>query len=594
MRSLYCGSVNETHIDQEITLCGWVHRRRDHGGVIFLDMRDREGVAQVVFDPDTVDAFAKAEKVRSEYVLQIKGLVRARPEGTINEDMPTGKIEILGRDLTILNAAETPPFPLDEYVDVGEDTRLKFRFMDLRRPEMLNKLMFRSKVTSVIRNFMDANGFMDVETPVLTRATPEGARDYLVPSRTHAGSFFALPQSPQLFKQLLMVSGVDRYYQIAKCFRDEDLRADRQPEFTQVDVEMSYMDDEAIMSMMEQLISSMFKELLDKDLGEFPRMPYSEAMSRFGSDKPDMRIPLEIVDVADLMEGVDFKVFAGPAKDPKGRVAALKVTGGAELSRKQIDEYTKFVGIYGAKGLAWIKVNEIEKGAEGLQSPIVKFLGADVALKIMERLGAANGDIVFFGADKTKVVNEALGALRCKLGEDLNLYTCDWAPLWVVDFPMFEELDDGSLTAIHHPFTAPSCSPAELLENPAIALSRAYDMVLNGTELGGGSIRIHDGEMQKAVFEILGISEEEQQNKFGFLLDALKYGCPPHGGLAFGLDRLVMLMTGASSIREVIAFPKTQSATCLLTQAPGEVDSKQLRELSIKVRLPEKDKSESN
>lgn len=594
MRSLYCGSVNETHIDQEITLCGWVHRRRDHGGVIFLDMRDREGVAQVVFDPDTVDAFAKAEKVRSEYVLQIKGLVRARPEGTINEDMPTGKIEILGKDLTILNAAETPPFPLDEYVDVGEDTRLKFRFMDLRRPEMLNKLMFRSKVTSVIRNFMDANGFMDVETPVLTRATPEGARDYLVPSRTHAGSFFALPQSPQLFKQLLMVSGVDRYYQIAKCFRDEDLRADRQPEFTQVDVEMSYMDDEAIMSMMEQLISSMFKELLDKDLGEFPRMPYSEAMSRFGSDKPDMRIPLEIVDVADLMEGVDFKVFAGPAKDPKGRVAALKVTGGAELSRKQIDEYTKFVGIYGAKGLAWIKVNEIEKGAEGLQSPIVKFLGADVALKIMERLGAANGDIVFFGADKTKVVNEALGALRCKLGEDLDLYTCEWAPLWVVDFPMFEELDDGSLTAIHHPFTAPSCSPAELLENPATALSRAYDMVLNGTELGGGSIRIHDGEMQKAVFEILGISEEEQQNKFGFLLDALKYGCPPHGGLAFGLDRLVMLMTGASSIREVIAFPKTQSATCLLTQAPGEVDSKQLRELSIKVRLPEKEKSESN
>lgn len=594
MRSLYCGSVNETHIDQEITLCGWVHRRRDHGGVIFLDMRDREGIAQVVFDPDTVDAFAKAEKVRSEYVLQIKGLVRARPQGTVNEDMPTGKIEILGKDLTILNAAETPPFPLDEYVDVGEDTRLKFRFMDLRRPEMLNKLMFRSKVTNVIRNFMDANGFMDVETPILTRATPEGARDYLVPSRTHAGNFFALPQSPQLFKQLLMVSGVDRYYQIAKCFRDEDLRADRQPEFTQVDVEMSYMDDEAIMSMMEQLISSMFKELLDKDLGEFPRMPYSEAMSRFGSDKPDMRIPLEIVDVADLMEGVDFKVFAGPAKDPKGRVAALKVTGGAELSRKQIDEYTKFVGIYGAKGLAWIKVNEIEKGAEGLQSPIVKFLGADVALKIMERLGAANGDIVFFGADKTKVVNEALGALRCKLGEDLNLYTCDWAPLWVVDFPMFEELDDGSLTAIHHPFTAPSCTPAELLENPATALSRAYDMVLNGTELGGGSIRIHDGEMQKAVFEILGISEEEQQNKFGFLLDALKYGCPPHGGLAFGLDRLVMLMTGASSIREVIAFPKTQSATCVLTQAPGDVDSKQLRELSIKVRLPEKDKTESN
>lgn len=590
MRSHYCGSVNETHIDQEITLCGWVHRRRDHGGVIFLDMRDREGIAQVVFDPDTVEAFAKAEKVRSEYVLQIKGRVRGRPEGTINEDMPTGKIEVLGKELTILNAAQTPPFPLDEYVDVGEDTRLKYRFMDLRRPEMLNKLMFRSKVTSFIRNFMDNNGFMDVETPILTRATPEGARDYLVPSRTHAGNFFALPQSPQLFKQLLMVSGIDRYYQIAKCFRDEDLRADRQPEFTQVDVETSYMDEDGIMGMMEQLARSMFQELLGKDLGEFPRMPYAEAMSRFGSDKPDMRIPLEIVDVADLMAEIDFKVFAGPAKDPKGRVAALKVSGGAQLSRKQIDEYTKFVGIYGAKGLAWIKVNELEKGAEGLQSPIVKFLGDDVAMQIMERLGAANGDIVFFGADKTKVVNEALGALRCKLGEDLDLYTCDWAPLWVVDFPMFEELDDGSLTAIHHPFTAPSCSPEELRANPATALSRAYDMVLNGTELGGGSIRIHEGDMQKAVFDILGISEEEQQNKFGFLLDALKFGCPPHGGLAFGLDRLVMLMTGASTIREVIAFPKTQSASCVLTQAPGEVDNKQLRELSIKVRLPEQEK----
>lgn len=587
MRSLYCGLVTEEHIGQEVTLSGWVHRRRDHGGVIFLDMRDREGIAQVVFDPDTVEAFATADRVRSEYVLKIKGLVRARPDGTVNENMRTGKIEILGKEIEVLNSAETPPFPLDEYVDVGEDTRLRFRFMDLRRPEMLNKLMFRSKVTNYIRNFFEQNGFMDVETPILTRATPEGARDYLVPSRTHAGSFFALPQSPQLFKQLLMVSGLDRYYQIAKCFRDEDLRADRQPEFTQVDVECSYITEDELMGMMESLVRDMFKELLDKDLGAFPRMPYAEAMSRYGSDKPDLRIPLEIVDVADLMEGVDFKVFAGPAKDPKGRVAALKVTGGAELSRKQIDEYTKFVGIYGARGLAWIKVNELEKGAEGLQSPIVKFLGEEVALKIMDRLEAKNGDIVFFGADKTTVVNEALGALRCKLGEDLDLYTCEWAPLWVVDFPMFEELDDGKLTAIHHPFTAPSCSPEELKANPAGALSRAYDMVLNGTELGGGSIRIHSGDMQKAVFSILGIDEEEAQNKFGFLLDALKYGCPPHGGLAFGLDRLVMLMTGASSIREVIAFPKTQSATCLLTQAPGEVDNKQLRELSIRVKKPE-------
>jgi aspartyl-tRNA synthetase len=594
MRTHYCGSVNESHIGQEITLCGWVHRRRDHGGVIFLDMRDREGIAQVVFDPDTVDAFAKAEKVRSEYVLQIKGFVRARPDGTINEEMSTGKIEILGKELSILNAAETPPFPLDGYVDVGEDTRLKYRFMDLRRPEMLSKLMFRSKVTTFIRNYMDQNGFMDVETPILTRATPEGARDYLVPSRTHAGSFFALPQSPQLFKQLLMVSGVDRYYQIAKCFRDEDLRADRQPEFTQVDVEMSYMDDEAIMNMMEGMISSMFSELMGQDLGAFPRMTYADAMQRYGSDKPDLRIPLELVDVADLMDSVEFKVFAGPAKDPKGRVAALKVTGGAELSRKQIDEYTKFVGIYGAKGLAWIKVNELEKGAEGLQSPIVKFLGEEVALNIMSRLGAANGDIVFFGADKEKVVNEALGALRCKVGEDMNLYTSEWAPMWVVDFPMFEELDGGALTAIHHPFTAPSCSPEELKQAPEKALSRAYDMVLNGTELGGGSIRIHEGEMQKTVFEILGIDEAEQQNKFGFLLDALKYGCPPHGGLAFGLDRLVMLMTGASTIREVIAFPKTQSASCALTHAPGDVDSKQLRELSIKVRKPESEKKEES
>ena len=588
MRSHYCGGINESHIDQEVTLCGWVHRRRDHGGVIFLDLRDRDGMSQVVVDPDTPESFALAEKVRSEFVIKVTGRVRRRPAGTENNNMPTGQVELLGKELVILNAAATPPFPLDEHVDVGEDVRLRYRFVDLRRPEMINRLRFRSRVTSYIRNFLDSRGFMDVETPILTRATPEGARDYLVPSRTHEGSFFALPQSPQLFKQLLMVSGVDRYYQIAKCFRDEDLRADRQPEFTQVDIEASFIDEETLMGLNEEMIRSLFKDVLDVELPEFPRMPYSEAMQRYGSDKPDLRIPLELQDVGDLVESVDFKVFAGPAKDPKGRVAALRVPKGAELTRKQIDDYTKFVGIYGAKGLAYIKVNELAKGAEGLQSPIVKFLGDDVALAIMERVGAEDGDIVFFGADKATVVNEALGALRIKVGHDLNMLTCEWAPMWVVDFPMFEELPDGNLTAIHHPFTAPSCSPEDLAADPANALSRAYDMVLNGTELGGGSIRIHDGKMQEAVFRILGIGEEEARAKFGFLLDALKFGCPPHGGLAFGLDRLVMLMTGSSSIRDVIAFPKTQSATCLMTQAPGEVDEKQLRELHIRLRKPSK------
>lgn len=584
MRSHYCGDLREEHIGQEITLTGWVHRRRDHGGVIFLDLRDREGIAQVVFDPDRETSFALADSCRNEFVVKVNGLVRARPEGTTNSEMGTGAIEVLGKEMEILNKAETPPFQLDEHQQVGEDVRLRHRYVDLRRPEIQKKLRFRSKVTHQVRAYLESEGFLDIETPILTRATPEGARDYLVPSRTHEGSFFALPQSPQLFKQLLMVSGFDRYYQIAKCFRDEDLRADRQPEFTQIDIETSFCDEAEIMGITERMIRGLFQDQLGVDLGEFPHMPYSEAMSRYGSDKPDLRIPMELVDVADLVAGVDFKVFSGPATDPKGRVAALKVPGGSELTRKQIDDYTKYVSIFGAKGLAWIKVNDLAAGAEGLQSPIVKFLGEEVAVAIMERLGAQNGDLVFFGADKEKIVNEALGALRIKVGEDLNMLEREWAPLWVVDFPMFEENSDGSLTALHHPFTAPSCTPAELLEQPEGKLSRAYDMVLNGTELGGGSVRIHDQEMQKAVFKVLGISDEEAEQKFGFLLNALKYGAPPHGGLAFGLDRLIMLMTDSSSIREVIAFPKTQSAACPMTDAPGEVSAAQLRELNIKLR----------
>ncbi len=584
MRSHYCGDLRKEHIGEEITLTGWVHRRRDHGGVIFLDVRDRQGIAQVVFDPEREESFAIANSVRSEYVIEVKGVVRHRPDGTVNSDMPTGEIEVMGLELTILNKAETPPFPLDDHQKVGEDVRLRYRYIDLRRPEMQEKLRFRSKVSNSIRNYLDENGFLDIETPILNRATPEGARDFLVPSRTHEGSFFALPQSPQLFKQLLMVSGFDRYYQIAKCFRDEDLRADRQPEFTQIDIETSFMDEEAIMGITETMVRKLFLELKGVDLGDFPRMPYSEAMQRFGSDKPDLRFSMELVDVADLMAEIEFKVFAGPAKDPKGRVAALKVPGGAKLTRKNIDDYTKFVSIYGAKGLAWIKVNEIEKGVEGLQSPIIKFLGNDVTMAIMERLGAENGDLVFFGADKEMIVSEALGALRIKVGEDLEMSQCEWAPLWVVDFPLFEETSDGGLTALHHPFTAPSCSAEELKANPLAALSRAYDMVINVFELGGGSIRIHDQEMQAQVLEILGISDEEADDKFGFLLNALKYGAPPHGGLAFGLDRLIMLMTGTDSIREVIAFPKTQSASCMMTNAPGEVSAAQLRELNIKLR----------
>jgi aspartyl-tRNA synthetase len=584
MRSHYCGNITEQDIDQEVTLCGWVDRRRDHGGVIFLDLRDRDGIVQVVFDPDTEEHFERADRVRSEYVLQVKGRVRARGEGTVNPNMATGTIEVLGKQLDILNHAETVPFQLDEHISVGEDVRLKYRYLDLRRPEMLEKFKLRSRITSIVRHYLDSNGFLDVETPILTKATPEGARDYLVPSRTHENKFFALPQSPQLFKQLLMVSGMDRYYQIAKCFRDEDLRADRQPEFTQIDLEASFMSDEQIMAVAEGMIRDLFKEVKGIDLGKFPRMAYAEAMERFGSDKPDLRIPLELVDINDLMQQVDFKVFKGPANDPNGRVAALKVTGGAQLSRKQIDGYTKFVSIYGAKGLAWIKINDVTAGLEGLQSPILKFMPEDIVKQMMARLAVENGDIVFFGADKTKVVNEALGALRVKIGEDLELIEGEWAPLWVVDFPMFEEDGKDGWTPLHHPFTAPSCSVQDLAKKPGEALSIAYDMVLNGTELGGGSIRIHNPEMQQAVFNILGIDEAEAQEKFGFLLDALKYGCPPHGGLAFGLDRLVMLMTGAKSIRDVIAFPKTQTASCVMTEAPGDVSNAQLRELNIRLR----------
>lgn len=584
MRNHYCGSLSKENIGEEVVLSGWIHRRRDHGGVIFLDLRDREGIAQIVFDPDREHSFKLADSVRNEYVVEIHGSVRARPAGTLNQDMSTGEIEVLGKELVILNKSDTPPFQLDDHQQVSEDVRLRNRFIDLRRPEIQKKLRFRSKITHYIRNFLEEQGFIDIETPILTRATPEGARDYLVPSRTHEGHFFALPQSPQLFKQLLMVSGFDRYYQIAKCFRDEDLRADRQPEFTQIDIETSFLDEQGIMSITEDMIRGLFNDVLHIDLGEFPRMPYSEAMRRFGSDKPDLRIPMELVDVADLVANVDFKVFSAPAQNPKGRVAALKVPGGVELTRKQIDEYTQFVSIYGAKGLAWIKVNDLAKSAEGLQSPIVKFLGEDIAMQIMQRVGAQNGDLVFFGADKASIVNEALGALRVKLGHDLHKFEKTWAPLWVVDFPMFEEDGQGGLTALHHPFTAPSCSAEVLLQQPEGQLSRAYDMVLNGTELGGGSVRIHDQEMQRAVFKVLGIETEEANEKFGFLLNALRYGAPPHGGLAFGLDRLVMLMTGSASIREVIAFPKTQSAACLLTDAPGSVATAQLRELNIQIR----------
>jgi aspartyl-tRNA synthetase len=584
MRSHYCGALSTGNIDETVTLCGWVDRRRDHGGVIFLDLRDRDGIVQVVFDPDTGEHFERADRVRSEYVLRVTGRVRARSEATINPNMATGAIEVLGKQLEILNTAATPPFQLDEHTAVGEDVRLKYRYMDLRRPEMQRKLILRAQITATVRQFLDQEGFLDIETPILTRATPEGARDYLVPSRTHPGQFFALPQSPQLFKQLLMVSGFDRYYQVAKCFRDEDLRADRQPEFTQIDIEASFLEEAEIMAITERMVRDLFRSVLDVELGVFPHLSYAEAMERYGSDKPDLRIPLELVSVDDLMQQVDFKVFRGPADDPAGRVAALKVPGGARISRKEIDDYTKYVGIYGARGLAWIKVNDLAAGVAGLQSPILKFMPAEVVQQMMERVGAADGDIIFFGADKARVVNESLGALRLKVAEDVGLVAEGWAPLWVVDFPMFEEDDKGGWTPLHHPFTAPACAVETLESDPGSALSRAYDMVINGTELGGGSVRIHQREMQEAVFRLLGIDEQEAQEKFGFLLDALRYGAPPHGGLAFGLDRLVMLMTGAHSIRDVIAFPKTQTAACVMTDAPGTVGAQQLRELNIRLR----------
>ncbi|AHF04734.1 aspartyl-tRNA synthetase [Marichromatium purpuratum 984] len=589
MRTHYCGDLNGSHDGQEVVLCGWVHRRRDHGGVIFVDLRDRDGLVQVVFDPDRAEIFARAEQVRSEFVLRVKGRVRPRPEGTVNPDLPTGEIEVLGLELEILNAAATPPIQLESHVaDASEEVRLRYRYLDLRRPEMQARLRTRSQVSRVMRRFLDEHGFLDIETPILTKSTPEGARDYLVPSRTHPGEFFALPQSPQLFKQLLMMSGMDRYYQVARCFRDEDLRADRQPEFTQLDIEASFVDEETLMGLMESMIRTLFEEVNGETLpNPFPRMTYAEAMRRYGSDRPDLRVALELIDVADLMDGVDFKVFAGPAQDPEGRVAALRLPGGGSLTRKEIDGYTQFVGIYGAKGLAYIKVNEwSSKGREGLQSPILKFLPDATVEGIMARTGAEDGDLIFFGADKARVVNESIGALRVKLGEDRGLMAEGWHPLWVVDFPMFEHDPNADRwVALHHPFTAPKEEQLDSLSSdPGSCLSRAYDMVLNGTEVGGGSIRIHREAVQRQVFELLKISDEQAEERFGFLLQALKFGCPPHGGIAFGLDRLVMLMTGAQSIRDVMAFPKTQTAACLLTDAPSAVDEAQLKELALRLR----------
>jgi len=587
MRTHYCGQLDASHIDHEVDLAGWVHRRRDHGGVIFLDLRDHAGRVQVVFDPDAPEIFADAEQVRSEYVIRVQGRVRRRPEGTENPQLATGDVEVLATGLSVLNRAKTPPFPLDEAGEVGEEHRLKYRYVDLRRPEMQARLRMRGRITAAIRRFLEQRDFTDVETPMLTRATPEGARDYLVPSRTHAGGFFALPQSPQLFKQLLMISGLDRYYQIVRCFRDEDLRADRQPEFTQLDLEMAFVEENDVMELVENLVRDLFRDVLGAHLPDaFPRMTWTEAMYRFGSDKPDLRIQLELVEVADLVRDVDFKVFSGPAGDPDGRVAALCVPGGASLTRKEIDDYTGFVGRYGAKGLAYIKCNEVARGREGLQSPILKFLPDEAIRGILDYTAASDGDLIFFGADRASVVNDALGALRVRVGHDRGFVESGWHPLWVVDFPMFEWDDQArAWHPLHHPFTAPAVdSPDELRANPRHSLSRAYDMVLNGTEIGGGSIRIHDRELQEAALEVLGIDRASARDKFGFLLDALEYGAPPHGGVAFGLDRLVMLMTGSGSIRDVMAFPKTQTASCPLTEAPSAVGEAQLRELGIRLR----------